>query len=187
MFARLRPALFCFACLLLPGLAAGAEPVTQAAALPATVQAALQKAKISPASIAIYTRAVDSAQPGIALNIDAPMNPASVMKIFTAFAALDAFGPAAVWDTIARTDGEIQPDGLHGNLYLQGSGDPLLDIKRLTLFFNRLHQLGIERIHGDIVLDNSALALPAHDPGAFDGRPLRPYNSGPDGLLVHFN
>lgn len=188
MFARLRPALLLSASLLLPGLAVGAAHTAPApAALPAPVQAALQKANISPASVAIYTRAVDQAQPSLAHNIDAPMNPASVMKLFTAFVALDAFGPAATWDTIARTDGEIRPDGLHGNLYLQGSGDPLLDLKRLTLFFNRLHQLGIERIHGDIVLDSSALTLPAHDPGAFDGRPLRPYNSGPDGLLVHFN
>lgn len=187
-FTRLRPAALVFsACLLLPALVARAEPVTTAAALPASVQAALQKAQLSPANVAIYTRAVGSTQPTIALNSDTPMNPASVMKIFTAFAALDAFGPAATWDTIARSDGELRDDGLHGNLYLQGSGDPLLDLKRLTVFFNRLHQLGIERIHGDIVLDNGALALPAHDPGAFDQRPLRPYNSGPDGLLVHFN
>lgn len=187
-FARLRPAALVFSvCLLLPALVARAEPVTTVAALPASVQAALQKAQLSPANVAIYTRAVGSTQPTIALNSDTPMNPASVMKIFTAFAALDAFGPAATWDTIARSDGELRDDGLHGNLYLQGSGDPLLDLKRLTVFFNRLHQLGIERIHGDIVLDNGALALPAHDPGAFDGRPLRPYNSGPDGLLVHFN
>lgn len=187
-FARLRPAALVFSvCLLLPALVARAEPVTTAAALPASVQAALQKAQLSPANVAIYTRAVGSTQPTIALNSDTPMNPASVMKIFTAFAALDAFGPAATWDTIARSDGELRDDGLHGNLYLQGSGDPLLDLKRLTVFFNRLHQLGIERIHGDIVLDNGALALPAHDPGAFDQRPLRPYNSGPDGLLVHFN
>ena len=187
-FARLRPAALVFSvCLLLPALVARAEPVTTAAALPASVQAALQKAQLSPANVAIYTRAVGSTQPTIALNSDTPMNPASVMKIFTAFAALDAFGPAATWDTIARSDGELRDDGLHGNLYLQGSGDPLLDLKRLTVFFNRLHQLGIERIHGDIVLDNGALTLPAHDPGAFDQRPLRPYNSGPDGLLVHFN
>jgi D-alanyl-D-alanine carboxypeptidase/D-alanyl-D-alanine-endopeptidase (penicillin-binding protein 4) len=31
------------------------------------------------------------------------------------------------------------------------------------------------------------LRLPAHDPDAFDGRGLRPYNSGPYGLLMHYN
>jgi D-alanyl-D-alanine carboxypeptidase/D-alanyl-D-alanine-endopeptidase (penicillin-binding protein 4) len=34
------------------------------------------------------------------------------------------------------------------------------------------------------VLDGSALRLPAHDPFAFDGRGLRPYNSGPHGMLL---
>jgi D-alanyl-D-alanine carboxypeptidase/D-alanyl-D-alanine-endopeptidase (penicillin-binding protein 4) len=51
----------------------------------------------------------------------------------------------------------------------------------------RLRALGIERIAGDIVLDGSVLRLPPHDPAAFDGKGLRPYNSGPYGLLMHFN
>jgi len=36
------------------------------------------------------------------------------------------------------------------------------------------------------VLDHSAFDLPATDPGAFDGEPLRPYNAAPDALLVNY-
>jgi serine-type D-Ala-D-Ala carboxypeptidase/endopeptidase (penicillin-binding protein 4) len=39
---------------------------------------------------------------------------------------------------------------------------------------------------GDMVLDHSAFELAAHDPGAFDGEALRPYNASPDALLVNF-
>ena len=42
-------------------------------------------------------------------------------------------------------------------------------------------------IVGDIVLDRSAFALGAHDPAAFDGEPHRPYNVGPDALLINYN
>jgi D-alanyl-D-alanine carboxypeptidase/D-alanyl-D-alanine-endopeptidase (penicillin-binding protein 4) len=36
------------------------------------------------------------------------------------------------------------------------------------------------------VLDRSHFRLPPHDPAAFDNEPLRPYNVGPDALLVNF-
>ena len=39
---------------------------------------------------------------------------------------------------------------------------------------------------GDLVLDRSYFKLPEHDPAAFDQEPLRPYNVGPDALLVNF-
>ena len=40
-------------------------------------------------------------------------------------------------------------------------------------------------IDGDLILDRSAFALPEHDPAAFDNEPLRPYNAGPDALLIN--
>src|SRR5262249_39043581 len=45
---------------------------------------------------------------------------------------------------------------------------------------------GLKTIHGDLVLDRSYFAPSAHDPAAFDGEPLKPYNVGPDALLVNF-
>ena len=36
------------------------------------------------------------------------------------------------------------------------------------------------------MLDRSYFALPEHDPAAFDHEPLKPYNVGPDALLVNF-
>ena len=45
---------------------------------------------------------------------------------------------------------------------------------------------GIRQIAGDVVLDRTAFNVPAIDPGAFDDKPMRPYNVGPDGLLLNF-
>jgi D-alanyl-D-alanine carboxypeptidase/D-alanyl-D-alanine-endopeptidase (penicillin-binding protein 4) len=63
----------------------------------------------------------------------------------------------------------------------------VLGYDRLWKMLRRLRALGITTIAGDIVLDGSFLALPPHDPDAFDGRGLRPYNSGPHGLLLNWN
>lgn len=165
---------------LLPALATGAD-------LPRSVRQALHQAGVPLADVAVWVQRLDAPAPSLALHADRPMNPASVMKLVTAFAALERLGPAHTWQTRAGTDATVQDDVLHGNLYLVGSGDPMLSYERLWKMLRQLRALGIERIAGDIVLDGSALALPPHDPDAFDGRGLRPYNAGPWGLLMHYN
>ena len=49
-----------------------------------------------------------------------------------------------------------------------------------------LRAQGLAKIDGDLVLDRTYFKLPEHDPAAFDQEPLRPYNVGPDALLVNF-
>ena len=52
---------------------------------------------------------------------------ASNMKLFTTAAVLSHFGPEATIATRLLAEGEIDDDGvLHGDLYLQGGGDPAL-------------------------------------------------------------
>src|SRR3569623_1868627 len=86
----------------------------------------------------------------------------------------------------AAVGGPVSGGVLQGNLVIQGQGDPSLVIERLWLLLHRVRALGVRTITGDIVLDRSAFQLPPHDPAAFDGLPLRPYNAGPDALLVNF-
>ena len=170
-------------CLLLTMVTAAAN----AAGLPRNVRQALEGAGVPLEDTAIWVQGVDARTPALTLNAERPMNPASVMKLVTAFAALERLGPAYTWTTRAGTDGALQGGMLQGNLYLVGGGDPMLSYERLWKMLRQLRALGIERIAGDIVLDGSALTLPPHDPDAFDGRGLRPYNAGPHGLLLHYN
>ncbi|MCL1824669.1 MAG: D-alanyl-D-alanine carboxypeptidase/D-alanyl-D-alanine-endopeptidase [Betaproteobacteria bacterium] len=167
------------------------QPHAQAAPvgnLPSAVRAELDRANIPADAVAVWVQPVDAKQPTLALNAEWPMNPASVMKVVTTFAALETLGPERSWTTRIATTGTLREDGiLMGNVYLVGDGDPMLTYERVWRMFRRLRSLGFSRISGDIVLDRSALTLPAHDPYAFDGKGLRPYNSGGDGLLIHFN
>ncbi|QDF99089.1 D-alanyl-D-alanine carboxypeptidase/D-alanyl-D-alanine-endopeptidase [Azoarcus sp. DD4] len=161
--------------------------LASAAGLPPGVSLALDNARIPTDAVSIWTQAVDAHQPTLSLNANRPLNPASTMKLVTAFAAFDRLGPAFTWQTRIATRGELDHGVLRGDLHLLGGADPVFDEERLRRLLRRLRGLGIYRVAGDIVLDGSVLTLPPHDPQAFDGRGLRPYNAGPYGLLMHYN
>ena len=162
--------------LTLPALAGG---------LPPNVLQALKAAQIPAASVAVVVQPVDAAQPLVAHNATQAMNPASVMKLVTTYAALDLLGPAWTWKTTAWVDTAAVNGVLSGNLYLKGSGDPRFAIEHLWGLLRQLRVRGIQQINGDVVLDRTVFDVPAIDPGAFDDKPMRPYNVGPDGLLIN--
>ena len=156
-------------------------------ALPAAVSAALARAKVPPDAVTLLVVDAEGRQPPrLSHRAQVPFNPASVMKLVTTYAALDLLGPAYTWRTPVWVDGRTRGDTLHGNLVLQGQGDPKLVAERLWLLLRRVQGLGISKIAGDIVLDRSAFAPQPADPAGFDGEPLRPYNATPEALLINY-
>jgi len=173
------------------------------ASLPATVQQALAKAKLPASALAVAVMPLEAEatahaqrQPGNAPSgaapqgwrhgADQPVNPASVMKLVTTYAALDLLGPQFVWHTRFWADGLVQGGLLRGNLHVQGGGDPKFVMERITDALAQVRAAGVTAIHGDLVLDQSLFQLPRTDPGGFDGERLRPYNAKPEALLVNF-
>ena len=53
-----------------------------------------------------------------------PVNPASVMKLVTTYAALDQLGPAYAWNTPVYVDGSVRAGSLKGNVHLRGRAIP---------------------------------------------------------------
>ena len=154
--------------------------------IPTQVATALKEAGIPQHSVSVVVRSADSGQLLVSHNARQAMNPASVMKVLTTYAALEIRGPAYTWKTQALSDGRLINGQLDGNLYLRGSGDPRLALEQFSLFLRQIRTRGIQHINGDLVLDRSAFSLPPHNPAEFDNEPLRPYNAGPDALLVNF-
>ncbi|CAN5617694.1 D-alanyl-D-alanine carboxypeptidase/D-alanyl-D-alanine-endopeptidase [soil metagenome] len=169
-------------------LAAGLMASLPAAAqLPPEVDAALARGRLPRDAVTFLVADADAkAAPRLSHRANVPMNPASVMKLVTTYAALDQLGPAFSWSTPVYIDGPVQAGTLHGNLYIKGQGDPKLVVERLWLLLRRVQGLGIQTIAGDIVLDRSAFETVPLDPASFDGEPLRPYNAAPEALLVNF-
>ena len=155
--------------------------------LPAEVEAALARARLPRDAVTLLVTDVDPAvPPRLSHRAQEAVNPASIAKLATTFAALELLGPAYTWSTPVYVDGPIIDRTLQGNLYLKGQGDPKLVLERLWLMLRRLRAMGIDRIAGDILLDRSAFEPLGTDPAAFDGEPLRPYNAAPDALLLNF-
>jgi D-alanyl-D-alanine carboxypeptidase/D-alanyl-D-alanine-endopeptidase (penicillin-binding protein 4) len=158
-----------------------------AQAVPPTVTAALSRAQIPLEAVSLLVIDAEGPQPAyLSYRAEVPLNPASVMKLVTTYAALDLLGPAYSWRTPVYIDGPIRDGTLFGNLSIEGLGDPKLVAERLWLLLRRVQGLGIHAIAGDIVLDRSAFAAVESDAASFDGEPLRPYNAAPDALLVNF-
>ncbi len=164
-----------------------ATAVANAQNLPPEIDAALARAKISRDAVTILvTDAQGKTAPRVSHRATVPMNPASLMKLVTTYAALDLLVPAFTWTTPVFVEGAVRDGTLFGNLYIKGQGDPKLVSERLWLLLRRVQGLGVKTIAGDIVLDRSAFENVEVDPSLFDGEPLRPYNAAPDALLLNF-
>lgn len=172
------------ACLLFFSLLICTGPAAQG--LPAPVAAALKRAGISASSVGAYVREVGSSNALFTSNEAAPFNPASTMKLLTTNAALELLGPTFTWKTQAYAGGVQTGDVLQGDLILKGSGDPKLVQENFWLFMRRIRATGIREISGNLVLDRSAFESDIFNPAHFDGDPFKPYNAGPDALLLNF-
>ena len=173
--------------LLVGALLQGHAPLAQADSLPPTVAKALANAKVPLNAASFVVRKVEGdAVPVLSHRAGVPMNPASVMKLVTTFSALDMLGPDFTWKTSFYTDGGLGNGVLNGDLIIRGGGDPKWVLERMQDNFRTLQVLGVRRITGDIILDNSVFELAERNLADFDGEPMRPYNSAPDGLLVNF-
>lgn len=95
---------------------------------------------------------LDSGELVMGNDADVPFNPASNMKIVTAWAALRRLGPQHRY--LTGLYGRIDGDRV-GRLAIRGDGDPSLDHHHLWEMAARLHRAGVRRV-GEIVVDQSA-------------------------------
>lgn len=81
--------------------------------------------------------------------------PASILKLFTATAALYLLGSHFTFETSFCTNGVVNNNCLYGNLYLRGSGDPTFCYKQIEKLVLKLKDCGISHVQGDLVIDDS--------------------------------
>jgi len=170
-------------------LALGFSAAAAAAApsLPRPVADALKRAAVPLDAVSAIVEPVEGGRPLVALNAEAPMNPASVMKLVTSFAALDLLGPAFRFHTDVLLAGPLDDGILKGDLVIRGGGDPQLTYERLWQLAHALRSRGLREIRGDVVIDRGYFAPAPFDPGRFDNEPRRGYNVGADAFLVNFD
>jgi serine-type D-Ala-D-Ala carboxypeptidase/endopeptidase (penicillin-binding protein 4) len=191
------------ACMALAGIAlmgsvglAWAKEEVKPQALPKEVLTSLARAGVPLSAVSVIVQAMPTNVPATASVIvtapkinhrpDAQVNPASVMKLITTYAALDQLGADFTWKNRVYIDGTVDQGVLTGNLIVRGSGDPKLVMERVDELFKQVQAHGVREVRGNILLDRSVFDVPDKNPADFDDEPLRPYNAVPDGLLLNF-
>ena len=154
--------------------------------LPASLKQALQAENVPLESVSVYVKRVDATQPSLSFQADTPRNPASVMKLVTAYAALDLLGPSYRWKTQFLALNKPEQGKLNGDLWVKGSGDPSISTQSLSEVASELRQkFNLEEICCGLSLDVSAYPAQNFDAATFDGKPYRAYNAPAEALMVN--
>jgi len=135
--------------------AAGAAQTRADPALQRKLATALRVPHVRPGQTGALAVELDTGQPVFARNSGVPFAPASTEKLTVTLAALSILGPAFRFETDVLGEGSQQGAVWQGSLVLQGHGDPTLsagDLKDLAL---QLRQLGVRRISGSVLGDES--------------------------------
>jgi serine-type D-Ala-D-Ala carboxypeptidase/endopeptidase (penicillin-binding protein 4) len=154
-------------CLTLVLLAVAPLPVSEATPSPRSSPAAIIS---TPALVAfqktlsaegrslsehsVYIEPLNGKTPLVAFNEDMTMNPASVIKLATSLAALDALGPDYRFRTEFYGKGPIdQRQGeLQGDLLIRSGGDPSFSIPDARTAGDALRSVGIRRVRGNLII-----------------------------------
>lgn len=183
----LPPSISSFYCVLVLFVLAGCAGLRSSptsTGLPPAVADSFRQAGVPAEALAIDVRPAEGGAALLALNAAHAFQPASVMKLVTAQAALELLGPGHRWITRIHLRGPLQDGVLDGDLIIEGGGDPRFAHEDLWRLLARLRSLGLREIRGDLVVDRSLFASVVFDAAAFDGRPDRAYNAPADALLL---
>jgi len=111
--------------------------------------------------------------------------PASVTKAITCAYALDRLNLGDRFRTRILADGSLRNGRLEGDLWLVGSGDPMLDTDTLAAMIDELRGQGLTEVTGRLILADGPL------PPIFEIDPEQPrhagYNPAISGLNLNFN
>jgi D-alanyl-D-alanine carboxypeptidase/D-alanyl-D-alanine-endopeptidase (penicillin-binding protein 4) len=147
-----------------PGM--GAESIgaraARAARLRQQIDGILKSPALRKARVGIEVLEASSGAELLNHNADSPFNPASNTKILTTAAAMSKLGTDYRYRTVLlagaapsdKAAGEARPGVLRGDLFVQGSGDPSLTAEGLAELALRLHRAGVERVEGEVRIDN---------------------------------
>ena len=143
---------------LLAALALAAAAAAQTRAEPTLQQRlarALRVPHVQPSRTGALAVELATGKTVFTRNATAPFAPASNEKLPVTLAALSVLGPAFRFETDVLGEGSQQGSVWRGSLVLQGHGDPTLsrfDLKTLAL---QLSRLGLRRVTGPVLGDES--------------------------------
>ncbi len=128
----------------------------QAATLAQKIDAVFQDAPLKYGFQGIYVKRLSDGKTIYAKNPDKLFMPASNMKLISASAILDKLGPDYTYETTVHISSALRPDGtLYGNVYLKGTGDPVLSTADISKMADALYDIGLRKVEGSVFADDT--------------------------------
>jgi D-alanyl-D-alanine carboxypeptidase/D-alanyl-D-alanine-endopeptidase (penicillin-binding protein 4) len=123
--------------------------------LPTRLARALAVPHINHARSAAVALDLDTGAVVFTRNAALSLAPASTEKLTLAYALLARLGPVHRMRTDVVSEGVVEGATLHGDVFLRGQGDPTLSSAGLRRLAAQVRALGIRRIAGGVVGDES--------------------------------
>ncbi|MEM7646728.1 MAG: D-alanyl-D-alanine carboxypeptidase/D-alanyl-D-alanine-endopeptidase [Pseudomonadota bacterium] len=130
---------------------------------------------------------VQKADQIVGVNENQQLVPASLSKIPTALAFLKNRSMDETFKTWIYKTGKIKKGVLEGDLYLKGGGDPTLVNESMWLMIRELKRSGIQKITGNIYVDESYFDSDYYSRGRQNVRVDRAYDAPVSALSLNWN
>jgi D-alanyl-D-alanine carboxypeptidase/D-alanyl-D-alanine-endopeptidase (penicillin-binding protein 4) len=165
-------------------------------AYPQALKSFLSDSSLTHASYSLYVADALTGKPVLDVNSEKSLKPASVLKLITSAAALELLGPHHSFKTTLGYTGTLNKSGkLEGDLVIKGGGDPAFASSYfVTNYFNfpyrwvdELKSLGIKKITGGVITDDSYFDYQPVPPGWIWEDPGNYYGAGVYGASIYDN
>jgi len=143
------------------------------------------KSAIKNEELGLYIKETKTNRVVSAINIDKLFTPASVIKVYSAYALLLELGYNYRWMTNFYIKGRFINGIVYGDLIVKGYGDPTLKSSDIPKIVNSLKAKGLKKINGDIIIDRSYFSVKSKDSSHFDKNIYSPYNAMPDAMMFN--
>jgi D-alanyl-D-alanine carboxypeptidase/D-alanyl-D-alanine-endopeptidase (penicillin-binding protein 4) len=153
------------------------------------IQKIIKKSGVPEGDLGIYITSGEGENQEIIfdLNSKKKMIPASISKVATASAVLDYFPPGYKFKTQLLSAGNIQDKTLKGDLYLRGGGDPSFVSENMWFLVNNFKRSEIQKVEGDIVVDDSLFDGSRYDSSRQPERVDRAYDAPVGAMSFNWN
>ncbi|HXI02032.1 MAG TPA: D-alanyl-D-alanine carboxypeptidase/D-alanyl-D-alanine-endopeptidase [Candidatus Saccharimonadales bacterium] len=176
------------ALLVLSGTARSAVTPASDHALPAELRRILASQPLAKANASVQVLDAESGASIYAHNPDLMLKPASNLKLVTSAAALSLLRPEYTFRTWFYATAAPDADGvIHGDLYIKGGGSPGLVGEDWWLMARRLRALGVARVEGGLVGDDTFFDDVERGPRWPSSSVDNPYNAPVSALSCFYN
>lgn len=155
----------------------------------ADLQKIIKRSGIPESDLGLYLTSGEGESQVVILDINSKkkMIPASISKMATASASLEYFPPGYKFKTQLVSSGEIQDKTLKGDLYLKGGGDPGFVSENMWFLVNHFKRNEIQKVEGDIVVDDSLFDQKRFDSSRQPERVDRAYDAPVGAMSFNWN